>query len=209
MRFIFGRFCTILIGIIWFYSYCEFFPITFSIGYYCVQKNLIFICGYFICWTYRILRFNDLLRIILGFLYMWLFCQAQNCLTFLTSSVFFHSFPVLISHSFSYVIDKHGCQQQWGDPQGEGRTSGGVLAECWYHVGSGRHSEDFGVWGIPGGVYLGVTQPSSSVKNLLWGLLRDGHMEAYRLIVYLESTGRRWEMLKCEGEEGSRVTPRF
>lgn len=85
-----------------------------------------------------------------------------------------------------------------------------MLAECWHHVGSGRHSEDFGVWGIPGGVvYLGVTQPSSSVKNLLWGLLRDGCMKAYRLIVSLESAGRRWAMLKCEGEEGSRVTLRF
>ena len=97
MRFIFGSFYTILVGIIWFYSYCEFFPITFSIGYYCVQKSLIFICEYFIFWTYLILRFNDLLRIILDFLYMWSFCQAQNCLTFLTSSVFFHSFPLLSS----------------------------------------------------------------------------------------------------------------
>ena len=59
------------------------------------------------------------------------------------------------------------------------------------------------------GVCLGMTQSSSSVKNLLWGLLRDGCMKAYRFIVYLETTGRRWVMLKCEGEEGSRVTPRF
>lgn len=58
-------------------------------------------------------------------------------------------------------------------------------------------------------VCLGVTQSSSSVKNLLWGLLRDGCMKAYRFSVYLESAGRRWVMLKCKGEERSRVTPRF
>ena len=146
IRFIFGGFCTILAGIVWFYSYCEFFPITFSIGYYCIQKSLIIICGYFICWTYWILRLNDLLGIVLDFLYMWLFCQAQNCLTFLTSSVFFRSFPILISHSFSYVIDKHGCQQQQGDPYGKGRTSGGVLAEvlepCWIW------KPLWGLWGV-------------------------------------------------------------
>lgn len=60
-----------------------------------------------------------------------------------------------------------------------------------------------------GGVCLGMIQFSSSVKNLLWGLLRDGCIKAYRLIVYLESACRRWVMLKCEGEQRSRVTLRF
>lgn len=93
------------------------------------------------------------------------------------------------------------------------RERAGQVVECWQSAGTTLELEGtvrtLGCGESLGGVYLGVTQPSSSVKNLLWGLLRDGHMKAYRLIVYLESAGRRWAMLKCEGEEGSRVTPRF
>lgn len=61
--------------------------------------------------------------------------------------------------------------------------------KCWNHVGSGSHCEDFEVWGIPGGCVPGRTQSSSSVKNLLWGLLRDACMKAYRFSAHSESAG--------------------